>query len=335
MHTRFARHIIAATGLAVGRAGLAAAVAVTGVVAGGAAPATAAPSFPQTVAYVRGGEVYVSHGSGERRLTTGGGHARPRWSPDGRRIAYLRGGRLWVMGADGDGKRQLTTRRVGAPAWSPDGQWLAVASAGCTGGPSVYRVSAAAPKPGFQVLFPTSCQDQPLPPDTGAPRAGGSLAERLRTDDALAWSPDGRRIAFRGGDCESIFDDCLTLGTVATGAEEVLAAYGGGGQEFSGFAVVPAFRPDGARVSWTAYQQGHTAGTSRPVHVVERDLATGSVRRIGVAEDRELSYADAGRAFLTGRYRNHSYVTLLDLATGKRTPFRPGSQPSVRPSPRA
>src|SRR4051812_22086234 len=53
------------------------------------------------IAYVRGGDIYVGKGSAEKRLTTGGGHSRPRWSPDGRRIAYLTGAQLWTMNADG------------------------------------------------------------------------------------------------------------------------------------------------------------------------------------------------------------------------------------------
>ena len=76
---------------------------------------------------------------------------------------------------------------------------------------------------------------------------GGTLAERLRYDDAVAWSPDGTKIAFRGGDCESVYDNCLSLGTIATGSERALAGFGGGGGA-DGYAVVPAWRPDGAKV---------------------------------------------------------------------------------------
>ena len=53
-----------------------------------------------------------------------------RWSPDGRRIAFIgRSGNsgivntgVWVMNADGTGRRRLTFRAAQTPAWSPDGR---------------------------------------------------------------------------------------------------------------------------------------------------------------------------------------------------------------------
>ena len=71
-------------------------------------------------------DVYVvrSDGRGLRRLAA---HARgPAWSPDGSQIAYTslaaRGG-VWVMNADGSGKRRVTPAPGGTDwvAWSPDG----------------------------------------------------------------------------------------------------------------------------------------------------------------------------------------------------------------------
>jgi dipeptidyl aminopeptidase/acylaminoacyl peptidase len=51
----------------------------------------------------------------------------PRWSPDGRRIAYVSGGQIWTMDADGDDRKQVTKISTGAsnPVWSPDGRWIA------------------------------------------------------------------------------------------------------------------------------------------------------------------------------------------------------------------
>ncbi|HEU5108716.1 MAG TPA: hypothetical protein VFT95_09185 [Micromonosporaceae bacterium] len=317
---------------------IAATVAAVGLVAA-PAPAQAGdeatPTFTKLVAYVRDGNVFVSRGAAERQLTTGGGHARPRWSPDGRRLAFLRGGLLWVMNADGTAKRRVTTRPAAGPAWSPDGRWIAFASAGCVGGPAVYRISSTAANAQPAVLFPASCREQALPPVTAAaPAPTGTLAQRLRRDDAVAWSPDGARIAFRTGDCEAVYDDCLSLGNVATGGERVLAAYGGGGSERSGFAVVPSFRRDGAKVTWTAYQEGEDAASTLPVHVVEHDLASGQNRRIGAAEDREMVYegfASSARGVVTGRHQGASWVIAVDLATGARAPFHKGSQPAVQP----
>jgi dipeptidyl aminopeptidase/acylaminoacyl peptidase len=314
-------------------AGIAAALTVAGlVVAPSPAQAAATPTFSKLVAYVRDGNVYVSRNATERRLTTGGGHSRPRWSPDGRKLAFLRSGLLWVMNADGTAKRRLTTRPASGPAWSPDGRWIAFASAGCVGGPAVYRISSTATNALAEALFPASCRGEAAPAITAAtPAPAGTLAERLGRDDAVAWSPDGARIAFRGGDCESVYDACLSLGNVATGGERVLAAYGGGGSENSGFAVLPSFSRDGAKVGWTAYQVGHDAASTLPVHVVEADLASGQERRLGAAEDREMVYESATRGALTGRHQGASWVIAVNLGSGARAPFHRGSQPSIQP----
>ena len=56
----------------------------------------------------------------------------PRWSPDGKHIAFTSdrsgGDNLWIMDADGTHARavtQETFRLLNSPAWSPDGQYLA------------------------------------------------------------------------------------------------------------------------------------------------------------------------------------------------------------------
>ena len=296
------------------------------------AKAPAAPALPSLVAYVRNGDIYVSKGQPEKRLTTGGDHARPRWSPDGKSIAYLKAGRLWAMRADGTGRRRLTTRPAAGPSWSPDGRWIAFSSLSCTGGPGVYRISATAAKPAPEVLFPRDCRGEELPAEPIAVTArSGSLSERLATDDAVAWSPDGTRVAFRGGNCESVYDACLSVGTVATGGEQTVAAYGGGSLQNRGFAVVPSWRADGAKLAWTAYQKGETAAQDEPVHLVEYDTAARTKRTVGGALDREMAYLDATRGVVTGQYAGGSWVMVVGLTTGTRAPFHSGSQPSVQP----
>ena len=53
-----------------------------------------------------------------------------RWSPDGRRVAYVAGGQLWVADADGGNRRQITTLHGGAtgPVWAPTGSTIAFTS---------------------------------------------------------------------------------------------------------------------------------------------------------------------------------------------------------------
>jgi dipeptidyl aminopeptidase/acylaminoacyl peptidase len=54
----------------------------------------------------------------------------PRWSPDGKKIAFVTGGQIWTMDSDGDHKDQITKISTGAaaPIWSPDGKWIAFTS---------------------------------------------------------------------------------------------------------------------------------------------------------------------------------------------------------------
>ena len=62
----------------------------------------------------------------------------PRWSPDGRRVAFVSGrddeSQIWVIDLDGGEARQLTRLEGGAgtPVWSPDGTRIAFASRALT-----------------------------------------------------------------------------------------------------------------------------------------------------------------------------------------------------------
>lgn len=81
-----------------------------------------------------GEDIYVAdaHGEGLHRLTSDPAYEyQPRWSPDGATIAFVRGGNLWLMDAQGGDQRQITHGlTVDSPTWSPDGQHLAFVIAG-------------------------------------------------------------------------------------------------------------------------------------------------------------------------------------------------------------
>jgi Tol biopolymer transport system component len=50
----------------------------------------------------------------------------PRFSPDGKSIAYSAGSDEWLMNADGSDQRMIVQGISGPASWSPDGRWLAM-----------------------------------------------------------------------------------------------------------------------------------------------------------------------------------------------------------------
>ena len=87
-------------------------------------------------------EIWVSNadGSNQVQLTSLGGPpaAWPRWSPDGRHIAFWSRG-MYIVGADGGPPSRFNAREKGGelPAWSADGRWLYF-----TAGTNVWKVPA-------------------------------------------------------------------------------------------------------------------------------------------------------------------------------------------------
>ncbi|MCY3723535.1 MAG: DPP IV N-terminal domain-containing protein [Candidatus Poribacteria bacterium] len=105
--------------------------------------AGALTSIEAKIVFCVDGEIYVSNddGSRRRRLThsTQATHRYPRWSPDGKRIAFTRyldktksqtTAEVFVMNADGTDPQRLTYNNVldTDPSWSPDGQHIAFSS---------------------------------------------------------------------------------------------------------------------------------------------------------------------------------------------------------------
>jgi imidazolonepropionase-like amidohydrolase/Tol biopolymer transport system component len=88
----------------------------------------------RTIVFDLLGDIYTLPITGGRATLILGGRAyetMPKWSPDGRRIAFTsdRDGleNLWTMKADGTDLRQVSRereRQVSNPVWTPDGQYL-------------------------------------------------------------------------------------------------------------------------------------------------------------------------------------------------------------------
>jgi hypothetical protein len=128
-----------------------------------------------TIAYGGSDGIYVSraNGRGLRRVT--GNADGPVLSPDGRRVAFWRGypPHVWVVGADGRGRRQLTSGYDDEPSWSPDGRTIV-----------------------FHRRLGQNANALVVRPLHGKPHVVVRVA-RPGGPESPAWSPDGRWIAYQ------------------------------------------------------------------------------------------------------------------------------------------
>ena len=136
------------------------------------------------IAYVKPGDetLWISHADGTsvKQVTTAsmGPVELPRWSPDGKSIAYMmkRPDSIWrivITPRDGGITREASegTDNQGAPTWSPDGKYLVYGNVEC--------------------LAMHTCAIHRIDVSTG-------LVETVQGSEGLAtarWSPDGRYIA--------------------------------------------------------------------------------------------------------------------------------------------
>ena len=207
------------------------------------------------IVFAHRGHIYVvdSDGTSLRRIHGWGGvigaqdgdilYESPNISPDGSEIAYLKEHQDWfwedryweiaTSALDGSGERILTDLdgEISSPSWSPDGSRIAFVS---------RRMVHTMSQDGSDMHPIADLSEQTLPThDTHG--VYGSLI--------LAWSPDGRRVAFVGGRFD---DDLYYIGDfnalrVAMYTTEV---DGSGIRKIAEVSGMPAWSPDGTQMTF-------------------------------------------------------------------------------------
>lgn len=250
-------------------------------------------------------------GGEARQLTRSGRDSQPRWSPDGKRIAFLsgRGGtpQIYVIPTEGGEATQLTSLATGADnlQWSPDGKWLAFTSevypdcgddacnqkrdAEREKSPVKARVYDALLYRHWDVwedgkrshLFVVSAEG-------GAPRdltptwnADVPPVQRGGAED-IAWSPDSKELCFT-----AVTDPIEATST--NGDLFVVPAAGGAPKRITtnpGFDAGPVYAPDGRTIAYRAQlRAGFEADKWR---LMLMDRSTGRHTNLNEAFDRSV-----------------------------------------------
>jgi TolB protein len=144
----------------------------------------------------------------------------PAWSRDGSRLAYVRGGALYVARADGSGEHRVVAPPADSPSWSPDGKRI-VFSTGRDivvvrladgrrmrlahgAKPYLLNVTPSYSPDGARIAFARSLDAYNT--DIFVMRADGTQLRRVTRSPASdstfgeehgpAWSPDGRTLVY-------------------------------------------------------------------------------------------------------------------------------------------
>lgn len=248
---------------------------------------------------------FKAAGGEARELDLGtGSQTRPRFSPDGRHLAYQSGDQVWIVNLGTRDKRQLTRLSGGGEGqiWSPDGRWIAFLSTTVPSGNeaenAAYLKAKAETKVTGRVYNTLSYRHWDawkdaqqvkhlfvVPADGSAPPR--DLTAGLVTDvpnyadvsagDGYAWAPDSRALAFDSHPDQAkatstngeIYEVSLASGTIRKLSDN------------PAMDNTPRYSPDGKYLAWRAQRRPGFEADKWELWVMER--ATGKVVRTTAA----------------------------------------------------
>ena len=247
-------------------------------------------------------------GSSIRRCTEPAGRdARPRWSADGKRLLFLsdRSGRrqVWLLDVDREGAAPQRTAEipgnVSEAAFSPDGRFVAAVTlpddnrraAIERGWRRIGRVRYRADGFGYLDDFP---QIWLIDVQAGTAR---QLDDGRGSVAGIAWSPDGKSLAYAGehrDDADSLFRTELWIAEIHSGEPPRKIAALGGALE------APSWSSDGTTLACVGHDEAKAYGLA-PLRLYEVTLSGGAVRCVapdaqwtcGIAELNDLDASPA------------------------------------------
>jgi len=290
-------------------------------------------------------------GGDERRFpddTTSAAEAR--WSPDGRRVAYVAGGQLWIADASGGERRRLTSLNGGAagPIWAPSSDRIAFVSTvypECSTRNDADACNATREKERSESKVKAHVADQLLyrhwnawdegqrshlfvvaldgsgPRDVTAGARYDVPPGPFGGSEGYAFSPDGRELAYSAKDQgrEDAWTTDVNLYTVpiAGGGPTVVTADNRGADQN------PVYSPDGRYIAYTS--QRRAGFESDRWRLMLLDRASRQSRELLPSWDRNadaFAFAPDGRALFVQTVdagRDKIYRVALDArgaATG-------------------